>query len=122
MADWTASYFGARKFPGMGSAFYSVGPRLTLGSGDFIDTYFGIDATQAANSGLAPFSADSGLYSFGVSGALIKPVNERFAVTAFATYDRLAGDVDASPLVTERGSPNVFIVGLAFGYRFLWGD
>jgi len=122
VADWNASYFGARKFPGMGSAFYSFGPRVTLGSGDFVDPYFGIDAQQSANSGLAEFSAGSGLYSYGVTGALIKPVNQNLAVTAFANYERLAGDVADSPLITERGTPNVFVVGLAVGYRFLWGD
>lgn len=122
VADWNASYFGARKFPGMGSAFFSLGPKVTLGSGDFVDPYFGIDAQQSANSGLAEFNAGSGLYSYGFTGALIKPVNPQFAVTAFTSYDRLAGDVADSPLITERGTPNVFIVGLAFGYRFLWGD
>jgi outer membrane scaffolding protein for murein synthesis (MipA/OmpV family) len=122
VADWNASWFGARKLPGMGAAIYSLGPRLTLGGGDFIDPYFGIDSQQSADSGLATFSADSGLYSFGFSGSLVKPVNERFAVTAFASYDRLAGDVADSPLVSVRGSANQFVVGLAFGYRFLWGD
>lgn len=122
VADWNASYFGARKFPGMGSAFYSIGPRVTLGSGDFVDPYFGIDAQQSANSGLAQYSAGSGLYSYGFTGTLIKPVNERIAVTAFANYERLAGDVEDSPLITERGTPNQFVIGLAFGYRFLWGQ
>lgn len=122
VADWNASFFGARKLPGMGAAIYSFGPRVTFGGGDFIDPYFGIDAQQSANSGLAQFSADSGLYSMGFSGSLVKPVNDRFAVTAFASYDRLSGDVDDSPLIEERGTPNQFVVGIAFGYRFLWGD
>lgn len=122
VADWNASYFGARKFPGMGAAFYSFGPKMTLGSGDFTDPYFGIDAQQSANSGLPEFSAGSGLYSYGFSGALIKPANQQLAVTAFVSYDRLAGDVDNSPLITVRGTPNVLAVGLAFGYRFLWGN
>jgi outer membrane scaffolding protein for murein synthesis (MipA/OmpV family) len=43
-------------------------------------------------------------------------------VTAFANSERLAGDVEDSPLITERGTPNQFVIGLAFGYRFLWGQ
>jgi outer membrane scaffolding protein for murein synthesis (MipA/OmpV family) len=122
VADWTASFFGTRKLPGMGSTIYSFGPRMTFGSGDFVDPYFGIDAQQSANSGLTRFSASTGLYSAGISGSLVKAVNERLAVTAFASYDRLLGDVADSPLVRVRGSENQFVVGVAVGYRFLWGD
>ena len=122
VGDLALSYTDFEKFPLIGPSFWIVGPRLTLGGADFIDPYFGIDAKQSRNSGLEEFSPDGGLYSAAFRGTIVRPVGRRFAWTVFASYERFLGDVDDSPLITRRGSPNQFVVGLAMGYRFEWGD
>ena len=51
-----------------GRSIVNIGPRVTLASEDYMQTYFGIDAAQSQRSGLAPYSAGGGLLSYGVSG------------------------------------------------------
>lgn len=121
VADIGASVRGFRKVPWLGPSFWSYGPRATFGSGDFVDPYFGIDAGQSAASGLPEYSAGSGIVSAGFGGALVHPVNQRLAVTFFANYDRFLGDTADSPLITERGTENVFVLGMAVGYVFPFG-
>lgn len=122
IADLNLSYTDFEKLPLIGPSFWAVGPRLTLGGADFINPYFGIDAGQSQASGLPVYDADGGLYSAGLVGTIVRPVNERVAWTLFASYERFLGDVADSPLITARGSPDQFVVGLAVGYRFLWGQ
>lgn len=105
-----------------GPLSYSIGPRLSFGTSDFIHTYFGIDAAQAAATGLKRYDADGGIQSFGIGGAAVLPLSASAAMTLFAGYDRLGKEVRNSPLVRERGDPNQFSLGLAFGYRFGWDD
>lgn len=101
-----------------GPLFYSFGPNATYANSDYINTYFGINNLQSINSGLANYSADSGINSYGISGSATMPINNKVAATLFSSYNRLGNEISNSPLVEERGSPNQFMVGLAFGYRF----
>lgn len=104
----------------VGRVSYSVGPRLTLGTDTFLQPYFGIDARQAAATGLAPHEASGGVVSLGIGGAVVWPLGTRAAVTAFAGLDRLGGPLRDSPLIRERGTPLQFSAGVGYGYRFGW--
>lgn len=97
---------------------YSAGPRLSYASKDYNQTYFGINATQSARSGLAQYHAGSGLVSYGVGGSLTMPYTDKIALSLFTGYDRLANTAADSPLIRQRGSANQFSAGLGIGYRF----
>lgn len=101
-----------------GRVIYSVGPRATLASGDFMQTYFGVDAGQAQRTGLAVSRPDGGLVSYGVGGALIRPLDRRRSVTLFGGVDRLGGEPAGTSLIRERGQRMQFTVGLGYGMRF----
>ncbi len=101
-----------------GRTIMSFGPRATLASQDFIDTYFGIDQLQSQRSGLRPYAPSGGLLSYGVGGSVIRPLNRRSAITLFTGLDRLGGEAGDSPLVRERGRRAQFTLGLGYGYRF----
>lgn len=105
-----------------GPLSYSIGPRLSYGSADFMNTYYGINATQSARSGLARYDADGGINSYGIGGSATMPIDDSMAVTLFAGYDRMGEQAADSSLIRERGNPNQMTVGLAFGYRFGWND
>lgn len=113
VADGTLSY-QAR----LGRTMMSFGPRATLASRNYLDTYFGIDAVQAQRSGLRTYAPDGGLVSFGVGGSLIHPLNRRSALTLFTGLDRLGAEAGDSPLVRERGRRTQFTLGLGYGFRF----
>lgn len=118
IANTNLSWNGAKRDR---SLLYSAGVRATWASSDFTNAYFGVNALQSRNTGLAPFRTGSGLVSAGVNGSLTKPLG-RFgrsgALTLFTSYDRLGDVVADSTLIRERGQRDQFSLGLAYGYRF----
>lgn len=78
VADGSIAYQARR-----GRTIINVGPRTTLASREYIETYFGIDALQSQRSGLRPYSASGGILSYGVGGTVIRPLNRRSAITLY---------------------------------------
>jgi len=97
----------------------SGGPRMSFASEDYFDSYYGVNATEAANSGLSEFSPDGGgIKSIGVGGAYDWKATEKLTTSVFGEYSRLMGQAADSSLVEERGSPNQFTIGVSAAYRF----
>lgn len=96
----------------------SIGPRLTVVDSAYNKAFFGVDARQAANSGLPLHSPGGGVLSYGVGSVMIVPVRQQLSAVFLAGYDRLSGDAGSSPLVTERGSRNQWLLGLLCNYEF----
>jgi outer membrane scaffolding protein for murein synthesis (MipA/OmpV family) len=96
----------------------SAGPRLTLASADYMNTYYGVDATASRKSGLTAYSPEGGLESAGVGAQIDWKVTDRMEAGAFADYRRLMGPAGDSSLVQERGTRNQFIFGVSTSYRF----
>lgn len=96
----------------------SVGPRATLVDSNYNQAYFGVNATQSANSGLSHYNAGAGLLSYGLGATAIYPISDKVTATSFAAYDRVAGDAGDSPLVQQRGSENQATVGVFLTYAF----
>lgn len=101
-----------------GKLLYSLGPRATFASRDYMQTYFGVDAGQAARTGLAISRPDGGLVSYGIGANAIRPLDRRRAVAMFAGVDRLGGEPAGSSLIRERGQRTQFVVGLGYSFRF----
>jgi outer membrane protein len=90
----------------------------TWASEDYMSSYFGIDAADAARSGLDQFSADEGFKDVSVGGALTYRLFERWSVTALANYTRLIDDAADSPVVDDAGDENQFFAGALVNFRF----
>lgn len=101
-----------------GRAIFNIGPRATLASKDFTRAYFGTDAEQSLRSGLGIYRPKGGLVSYGVGGSMIRPLNQRSAITVFTSLEQLGGVAKNSPLVRERGRASQFTLGVGYGYRF----
>ena len=96
----------------------SAGPRLSWGSEDFAQTYFGVDTEQARRSGYPRFAPQD--YRFaGVAASLTWVLGDRWSVTAFGEVGRIFGDAADSPLVDGRGSATQTLVGLTLGWHLL---
>lgn len=99
--------------------------RLAL-SADFVgDRWarynFGIDVAGAAASGLAPHDPEGGLASIGTSLLATHSLSGRrtgWALFGVASYKRLQGDIAASPIVRDRGSPDQVFGSVGIGYTF----
>jgi outer membrane protein len=96
----------------------SGGPRISFASADYFEAYYGVNATESANSGLSEYYPDGGIESIGMGGAYDWKVTEKFTTSVFSEYSRLMGSAADSSLVEERGSPNQFTLGVSAAYRF----
>lgn len=83
----------------------------------FSETYYAIDADNAARSGLRPFEAEGGVNSAGLTVTGIYSLNPRWGVLGLAGYRHALGDAADSPII-ERGTESQFIGGVGLSYRF----
>ncbi len=93
----------------------SAGPGLTWADKHYTRTFFGIDGTQAANSGLARFDAGAGLNSLRFSLGAEYRIDSHWFVSARASVQSLRGDAKDSP-ITAKATPHT--IGIFAGYRF----
>jgi outer membrane protein len=76
---------------------------------------FGIDATQSANSGYAVYTPSAGLRDVRINTSLTYRVTERIGITGAVSLSSLQGDAKDSPIVRRRSSANgVLAVSYAF--------
>jgi outer membrane scaffolding protein for murein synthesis (MipA/OmpV family) len=96
----------------------SLGAFTTWADDDYMEAYFEIDLVDSLRSGLRPRSADSGFKDIGfrVSGSY-KPW-EHWSLMGIASYKRLVGDAEDSPVVDDAGDPNQFSVGILGVYHW----
>ena len=90
----------------------------TWASEDYMSSYFGIDAGDAARSGLDQFNADEDFKDVTFGGSLSYHFLENWSATAGGTYTRLLGDAKDSPVVEDRGDEDQIFGGLLVNYRF----
>ncbi|MGH7003622.1 MAG: MipA/OmpV family protein, partial [Alphaproteobacteria bacterium] len=84
----------------------SAGPRATLATKDYFREYYGVNSSEAAETGLAKYKPGGGLKSLGVGGQITWKTTDRITTSAYAEYNRLMGPAADSSLVKERGSAN----------------
>jgi len=89
----------------------TLGPRLNFGSTLFTDTYFGVSASDSADSGLPEYDASGGLLSGGVVLGARYLFNERWGLEGEASWERLVNDAADSP-ITALGSDDQYEVKL----------
>jgi outer membrane protein len=90
----------------------------TWASEDYMSSYFSIDASNAARSGLARYNADAGFKDAALGASLAYRFLDHWSATALGTYTRLIGDAADSPVVKDRGDENQWFGGLLINYRF----
>ena len=103
-----------------------VNDRLTLwsglsvgyGNGEYMQTYFGVDADQAAASGYPVYQPGGGFKSATAKLEARYAVTENTAILGEVEYGRLIGDAADSPIVQDRDQP---AVRLGIVRRFSFG-
>jgi MipA family protein len=87
-------------------------------SEDYMSSYFGIDAGDAARSGLDQYNADEGFKDGSVGVTLTYHFLDSWSATVTGLYTRLIGDAEDSPVVDDRGDANQLFAGALVSYRF----
>jgi outer membrane scaffolding protein for murein synthesis (MipA/OmpV family) len=103
-----------------------LGPKLRLRtnldttwtSSDYMKTFFGIDARQSAQSGIAQYAAGAGFKHVGASLMADYSINREWAGFASLRYKRLLGDAAASPIVANLGDNDQVSASIGVKYRF----
>jgi outer membrane protein len=97
------------------SLMLTVGPKATMASRDFTETYFGVTPGQAARTGYRAYAPDGPFMSYGLGASLRYKVNDYLSLGGFAGIDRIVGDAADSPLVDQAGSPTQAKLGVTLG-------
>lgn len=100
-----------------------VNEKLVLGAGasatfadkNYMESYFGVTAAQAARSGYDAYKPGSGVKSVDLSASATYLFNENWMVRAEQGVGFLVGDAADSPLVKQKVQPKSMLV---LGYRF----
>jgi outer membrane protein len=95
-----------------------VSAGATYASEDYNDTYFGVDADNAARSGLDQYQADGGIKDVGVGVNAMYSLDEHWGVTGLVRYEQLVGDAADSPIVDDEGSAGQGLIAAGVSYRF----
>lgn len=103
--------------------FTSLSFNATHIDGNYADTYFSIDPTGSAASGLPVFDADGGWKSVGASllGGFDLSGDARdggWGVFALVNYSRLTGDAKRSPVTSIRGDADQWFLAGGISYTF----
>jgi outer membrane scaffolding protein for murein synthesis (MipA/OmpV family) len=83
----------------------------TWASEDYMDSFFGVTAAQAATSNYAAYEANAGFKDVGVEAALRYGLSNTWSFTWSVSYTRLIGDAADSPIVTGPGGTRDQVTG-----------
>ncbi|WP_394788535.1 MipA/OmpV family protein [Rhodoferax sp.] len=103
------------KYSPMDRLMLTAGPGLTWADGKYTQTFFGVDAGQSARSGLASYTAQSGINSVSFNLGASYQLTSQWGLGARFSASSLRGDAADSP-ITEKKSQNTF--GVFANYRF----
>ena len=85
---------------------------------DYMNTYFGVNSSDAARSGLSRYKADSGIKDVGLGLLYETGLSRHWNLLAGFKYSRLLDEAADSPLVDDEGSENQLLVGAVISYVF----
>lgn len=96
----------------------SLGGFTTWADDDYMEAYFEIDTGDAIQSGLDRSDADSGIKDAGLNLFVSYKPWEHWGFMGLASYKRLFGDAEDSPVVDDEGDENQFFTGVLLFYKF----
>lgn len=95
-----------------------AGASTTWASNNFMSNTFGVNATQAANSGYAIHNAEAGFKDVAVSLQASYDVTTQVALTVRGEVKQLLGDAADSPIVRQQGDSTQGSVFAGITYQF----
>jgi outer membrane protein len=87
----------------------------TLASDDYMESFFGVDAKQSADSGHKKYKAEAGIKDVNISLTAGYPITNRWRLGGKIEYKRLLGDAADSPITDDE---NQFLAGFGISYHF----
>jgi len=113
---WIGDLGAYMPMPGSSEKFaWFAGPTMTIADSRYMNSWFGVNAQQAAQSGYRQYHASAGIRSvgFGVSANLT--VTKHWIVSADGAFQQLVGSAAHSPITQTRAS-GVFDVSVIYEF------
>jgi outer membrane scaffolding protein for murein synthesis (MipA/OmpV family) len=92
-----------------------TGPTLTVANGEYMRSYFGVSAQQAAATAFPRYSPHGGFKSTGWGVTAVYRLTDNWLIESDLAFERLLADAADSPIVQTRSQ---FSLGLNLGYHF----
>ncbi len=96
----------------------TAGGGFTYASDNYTETYFGVTRADSLVSGLSTYTTGGDMRDVRCWIAGVFSLSQSWHTGAGVLYSRLLGDGSDSPIVTERGSENQWIYGIAVIYAW----
>jgi outer membrane protein len=97
---------------------FHIGAATSYASSDFMDTYYSVDATDSALSGLPVYNASSDVRDYRITFGVLQHLSANWHVGVGARYQRLLNDAADSPVVNIRGDEDQWIYGASVMYSW----
>jgi outer membrane protein len=115
---WTSKLKGGYNWVINNSWALSIGASTTYADDDYMQTYFGVTAADAARSGLSQYNADSGIKDIGIDLGLNWMITQNWSAKGIASFTQLVGDADDGSPVVDQGSEGQFFGAALVVYSF----
>jgi len=115
---WTSKLRGGYNWVINNSWALSIGASTTYADDDYMQTYFGVTAADAARSGLSQYNADSGIKDIGIDLGLNWTITQNWSAKGLASFTQLVGDADDGSPVVDQGSEGQFFGAALVVYSF----
>ncbi|SEK13375.1 Outer membrane scaffolding protein for murein synthesis, MipA/OmpV family [Paraburkholderia diazotrophica] len=113
---WVADLGAYMPLPGSSENFFwFAGPSVTFADSKYMNSWFGVNAAQAAASQYARYDASAGLKSAGFGVTLIWFVDKHWFVTADGAIKRLLGSAAGSPITQSKTNG---VCDVSINYQF----
>lgn len=100
---WIADLSAYMPLPGSSEKFYwFAGPSVSFADSTYMNSWFGVNAQQAANSRYPRYDASAGLKSAGFGITMVYFVNKHWFVSADGALKRLLGSAARSPITQTK--------------------
>jgi len=90
----------------------------TYASESYMNEYFGVNAANAARSGLDQFQADAGVKDATLRAVLTYRINPSWSTTVLASVKQLLGDAADSPITDDEGDATQLFGGASVNFHF----
>lgn len=113
---WIGDLGAYMPMPGSSEKFaWFAGPTMTIADSRYMNSWFGVNATQSARSGYRQYDASAGIRSVGFGVSVSYTINKRWIVSADGAFQQLVGSAAHSPITQTRASG---VFDLAVNYQF----
>lgn len=100
---WVLDLSTYMPLPGSSEKFYwFAGPTVSFADSTYMNSWFGVNAQQAAKSGYSRYDASAGLKSAGFGITMVYFVNKHWFVSADGALKRLLGSAAHSPITQTK--------------------